>query len=126
MTALGPKSPSIFSTTSNRRETPQGRAELCATVSNGIQIQASGRVLDLSVTGCQIELHTSFIVSPSSMEVRIDVPDLGWSIIVDEAIVQWVEGNLVGLSFVSLRPTEGDRLAWISRGSKEPTRREFM
>jgi hypothetical protein len=52
------------------------------------------------------------------MEVCIQVPDLGWSILIDEAVVQWVRGTRLGLSFVSVRATEGDRLAWVmARGA---------
>jgi hypothetical protein len=46
----------------------------------------------------------------SVIEVCLQIPDLRWSILIDEAVVQWVKGNRLGLSFVSVRAAEG--VAW--------------
>ena len=105
----------------NRRDTRRIRAEFCTTLSaNGIRITATGIVRDLASMGCQIELESPCAINKSSiLEVCIHVPDLGWSILIDKAVVQWVTGNRLGLSFVSVRATEGDRLAWVmARGAK--------
>ena len=76
------------------------------------QTEGSGTVVDLSVAGCQLE---SSVRMPeyAHMEVRIHIPDLDWTIVVDEAIVQWMMGDTYGLRFLNVRPIEGDRLAWI-------------
>ena len=64
--------------------------------------------------GGKIEIETHCSINKSSViEVCLQIPDLGWSILIDEAVVQWVKGNRLGLSFVSVRAPEGDRLAWI-------------
>jgi hypothetical protein len=88
---------------------------------NGIEMNASGSVRDLASMGCQIETDSPCSINKSSvMEVCLHVPELGWSITIDEAVVQWVKGNRVGLSFVSVRATEGDRLAWVlARAGKD-------
>jgi hypothetical protein len=110
MTPITTHSRGDFSLVRDRRDTPRIRAHLCATISsNGTQIHASGTVLDLAVMGCQIELETSCSIKQSALlEVRIYVPDLGWTIIIEEAVVQWVTANRLGLSFVSVRLPEGD------------------
>jgi hypothetical protein len=90
-------------------------AEFCTTMSaNGIPMTARGIVRDLASMGCQMEIETPCPINKSSViEVCLQIPDLGWSILIDEAVVQWVKGNRLGLSFVSVRAAEGDRLAWI-------------
>ena len=105
MTPLSTRPRSEISLAGNRRDTPRIRAHLCTTMSaNGFEMHASGTLVDLSIMGCQIEMESSCPIKKSAlMEVRIHVPDLGWSIIIDEAVVQWIKGKLVGLCFVSVR-----------------------
>lgn len=98
---------------SDRRITPRFRVDFRTVIAaHNTRMEHTGSVLDLSLIGCRIEapipVHQSLI-----MELRIYVPDLDWPIIVDAAVVQWVEGNTFGLYFVRLRPTQGDRLAWV-------------
>lgn len=57
-------------------------------------MNGSGTVRDLSIIGCQIELERFCPIKKSSLtEVRIQVPDLGWSIIIDEAVVDGSSAN---------------------------------
>jgi hypothetical protein len=109
------RSPGDCSLLGNRRKTPHMMADFCTTMSaNGIPMTGSGIVRDLASMGCQIEIENVCPINKSSViEVCLQVPDLGWSILIDEAVVQWVKGNRFGLFFVSVRATEGDRLAWI-------------
>jgi PilZ domain len=97
----------------NRRAAARIEAQFCTLMSAfRFRKEGSGTVLDLSTIGCR--LKTSLTMPQSSLiELRIHIPELDWTIMVDEAIVQWVKENIVGLRFVSLRPTEGDRLAWV-------------
>ena len=117
MTTLTTSPRCDFAAATNRRDTPRIRARFCATISaNGNEINGRGTVMDLSIIGCQIEIERSWPIKDSSlMEVRIQVPDLGWSIIIDEAVVQWIHGTRMGLCFVNVRVTEADRLAWVMR-----------
>ena len=108
-------SPRDSSSLRNRRKTPRMLAEFCTTMSgNGIGMTVRGIIRDLASMGCQIEIEPPCPINKSSViEVCLQIPDLGWSILIDEAVVQWVKGNRFGLSFVSVRAIEGDRLAWI-------------
>jgi PilZ domain-containing protein len=105
---------------SDRRVTPRFRVQFRTVMAaHKTLIEHTGSVLDLSLIGCRVEasipVHQSLV-----MELRIYVPDLDWPIMVDAAVVQWVDGNTFGLYFVRLRPTQGDRLAWvISRVAEE-------
>jgi hypothetical protein len=84
------------------------------------EMTGSGTVRKLSVADCQLETEGSCTVNKSSMvEMRIHVPALGWSIIIDEAVVQWIRGKQIGLSFMTVRVREGDRLAWVMRRSEQ-------
>ena len=45
-----------------------------------------------------------------SLELRVHVPGLEWPLMIDGADVQWVSGQVAGLAFVRIRPTEQQRL----------------
>jgi hypothetical protein len=86
-------SPGDCSSLRNRRKTRRMMAEFCTTMSaDGIPMTASGIVRDLASMGCQIEIETPCPINKSSViEVCLQVPDLGWSILINEAVVQWVK-----------------------------------
>jgi hypothetical protein len=87
--------------------------QFCTLLSpNSVRKEGRGTVLELSAEGCRL---TAALTMPQStvMELGIYIPDLQWRIVVDEAVIEWVKGAVMGVRFVSLRPTEGDRLAWI-------------
>ena len=103
----------ILHSVSDRRATPrfqvQFRSFVCDKSAMNEQL---GSVLDLSLAGCRVEAPIA--VQPSlQMELRIYVPDLDWPIMVDRAVVQWVNGTTFGLHFVKLRPGQEERLAWV-------------
>jgi len=82
-------------------------------------IEHFGTVRDLSMVGCRVE--TSVPVQQSAvMELRIYVPDLDWPLIVNEAVVQWVNGRSFGLYFLKMRLGVQDHLSWVlSRSAEE-------
>ena len=106
-----------FAGAANRRDTPRIDAHLGTTMcGNDSEMNGTGTVLDLSIIGCQIEIERSSPITKASvMEVRIQVPDFGGSVILDEAVVQWISGKRMGLFFMSVRVAEADRLAWVIR-----------
>jgi hypothetical protein len=79
---------------------------------NGIRLEVAGTVLELSMEGCRIRASVP-VSTFSSLDLQINIPDLDWTLFVDDAIVQWVKEDTFGLRFTSVRPTDGDRLAWI-------------
>ena len=99
----------------DRRASPRIKAQFCTLISaHSSRKEGSGTVRDLSAEGCQLTAALVGMMPQSTvMELRIHIPDLQWTIVVDEAVIEWVKGAVMGVQFVSLRPTEGDRLAWI-------------
>lgn len=108
---------------SDRRLTPRFPVQFRTVMAaHNAKIEHTGSVLDLSLIGCRVEglipVHQSLV-----MDLRIYVPDLDRPIMIDAAVVQWVEGNTFGLYFLRLRPGQGDRLAWVlARLAEEPER----
>jgi hypothetical protein len=98
----------------DRRTSPRIKAQFCLISAHSSRKEGSGTVRDLSAEGCQLTAALVGMMPQSTvMELRIHIPDLQWTIVVDEAVIEWVKGAVMGVRFVSLRPTEGDRLAWI-------------
>jgi hypothetical protein len=106
---------------SDRRITPRFRVQFRTFLMNqSTMIEHMGTILDLSVAGCRVE---SLVPVPQSavMELRIYVPDLDWPLMVDEAIVQWVNDRSFGLYFVKIRQGVQDRLSWVLARLAEET-----
>jgi hypothetical protein len=97
----------------DRRATPRYRVQFRTIVSStGTVREGMGTVLDLSLGGCRVE--APFTAQPSQlMELRIYDPDLNWPLMVNGAVVQWVQGSTFGLRFLQLRKDEEDRLAQV-------------
>jgi PilZ domain-containing protein len=98
---------------SDRRVTPRFRVQFRTFLTNqSTLIEHMGTILDLSVAGCRVESLVP-VQHSAMMELRIYVPDLDWPLMVDEAIVQWVNDRSFGLSFVKIRQGVQDRLSWV-------------
>ena len=93
----------------DRRATPRFRVQFRTTVSGSTQPEGTGTMLDLSKGGCRLESPLA-ILPGLSLELRVYVPDLEWPLMIDEADVQWVSGQVAGLAFVQIRQTEQQRL----------------
>ncbi len=75
-------------------------------------IEGEGTVLDLSLLGCRID--SPLPVQPSTfMSLRIYAPELDWPLMLDSAVVRWVNGTTFGLRFLRMGETERDRLAGV-------------
>jgi hypothetical protein len=53
------------------------------------------------------------VVPGFSIELRIHVPDLEWPIMIEEASVQWVSGQMFGLAFSQLKEAERQHLEQV-------------
>jgi hypothetical protein len=71
--------------------------------------EGEGTLLDISASGLRA---SSFIaLQPGSLlQISLFLPDHPWPLRVDEASVQWVNGQEFGMEFMSLRPAQRVRL----------------
>ena len=113
VTGSQPTGEALSTGPSERRATPRYRVQFRTVVSSiGTVREGMGTVFDLSLGGCRVE--APFTTQPSQlMELRIYDPDLNWPMMVDGAVVQWVQGHTFGLRFLRLRKDEEDRLAQV-------------
>ena len=95
--------------TEDRRATPRFIVQFRTAISGPATLEGTGLLLDLSAGGCRLE--SPLAMEPGvALELRIHVPDLEWPLMIDEARVQWVSGQIVGLAFFRIRQTEQQRL----------------
>lgn len=94
-----------------RRNQPRFTTQFRSTFSGGPN-EGDGRTLDLSIGGCKIESGT-VVGQGDKFECRLHIPDLDWPIMIDEAIVRWVEGRALGLAFTRVRPEEQSKITAI-------------
>ena len=107
-----------FLSPDERRNQPRFTTQFRSTFSGGSN-EGNGRTLDLSVGGCKIE-SGAVVGQGDKFECRLHIPDLDWPIMIDEAIVRWVEGKTFGLAFTRIRSGEQDKItAIISRIEQE-------
>ena len=93
----------------DRRATPRFIVQFRTAISGPAKLDGTGLLLDLSAGGCRLE--SPLALEPGvALELRIYVPDLEWPLMIDEASVQWVSGQIVGLAFFRIRQTEQQRL----------------
>jgi hypothetical protein len=113
MTVKGNMEQCMLPRAEDRRSTHRFRAEFHTLVADksGINDQA-GVILDLSLSGCQVRVP--ILVYPTLvMELRIYVPDVDKPIMVEKAVVQWVNGDTFGLHFLAMQKPELIRLGWV-------------
>jgi hypothetical protein len=96
----------------DRRAMPRLRVQFRTTFADPSRLEGVGLMLDLSSGGCRIESPV-LVVPGFSIELRIHVPDLEWPIMIEEASVQWVSGQMFGLAFFRLREAERQRLEQV-------------
>jgi len=77
--------------------------------SNSGRLEGEATLLDLSKTGCAAESETT-VQTDMSLELWIFLPDYGWRMHIDHAVVRWVRGHVFGLEFLHLRPVQRERL----------------
>jgi len=102
-----------YSSSDERRKQPRFTTQFRSTFSGG-QNEGNGRTLDLSIGGCKIESVT-VVGQGDKFECRLHIPDLDWPIMIDEAIVRWVEGKTFGLAFTHIKSREQDKITAIIR-----------
>lgn len=95
--------------TEDRRATPRFIVQFRTAISGPAKLVGTGLLLDLSAGGCRLE--SPLAMEPGVvLELRIYVLGLEWPLMIDEARVQWVSGQIVGLAFFRIRQTEQQRL----------------
>ena len=98
----------------DRRSTPRFRVQFrtVMTQQKNSMVEHMGTILDLSMAGCRVNAAAD-VQESWVMELRIFIPDFDWPLIIDEAVVQWVDGNNFGLHFLKMRMGVQDRLSWV-------------
>lgn len=72
-------------------------------------LEGEGTVYNLSKTGCHVRCETT--VQPGmDLALSFFIPDYGWPLRVDHAIVRWARGEDFGVEFVEMQPTQRERL----------------
>jgi hypothetical protein len=91
-----------------RRGSRRFRVYFPTMVSDHTKHDGKGIMLDLALGRCRLKVRD---YGPGiTLELRVQVPDFEWPLVIDGARVQWVKGQLVGLAFVRIRKTEQQRL----------------
>ena len=76
------------------------------------KLKGRGVLLDLSTDGSRIQ--SSVTVEPGVwLELRLYVPDLNKTLMVESARVQWVSGQIFGVAFVRITEREQQRLGQV-------------
>ena len=72
-------------------------------------VEGEGTVSDLSLHGCR---GTSAVTVYQGMVLRLSLflSDHSWPLVVEQAVVRWVEGEVFGLEFFTLRAAHRERL----------------
>src|ERR1700704_6066072 len=98
--------------TNDRRTIPRLHVQFRTTFLGASPLEGTGLMLDLSMGGCRIQSRV--IVEPgASLELRVHAPDIGWPLMIEEASVQWVNGQTFGLAFFRVSATEQQRLGQV-------------
>ena len=79
------------------------------TMSGPQKTEETGVMLDLSAGGCRMESSLT-VARGQLLELRVAIPGLESSLIIDGARVQWVSRQVLGLAFVRIGRTERQRL----------------
>lgn len=78
---------------------------------SGEAIAGQGRVSDLSVSGCVLEVEAGPELPPNGyLSLRLDVPDHQQPLQIDLAALRWAQGGKAGLEFIRLDPVTQARL----------------
>jgi hypothetical protein len=96
----------------DRRATPRFRVQFRTTLSGRGCLEGIGTLQDLSLSGCRIKSGVP-VQRGVPLELRIHVPHLDWPLMIDQAQVQWIRGNIFGLAFLRLKESEETRLAYV-------------
>lgn len=92
-----------------QRTEPRVAVQFRTMVSDSVEAEGTGVLLDLSQNGCRLE--SPLLMLPGlSVALRIAVPGFEWALMIDGADVQWADEDRTGLAFVRIRETERQRL----------------
>jgi PilZ domain len=72
-------------------------------------VEGEGRLLDLSTSGCRMASDEPLQVG-MVLKLSLFLPDHTWTMMIDQALVRWVDGDRAGLEFTSIRTAQRERL----------------
>ena len=81
------------------------------------EFEGEATILDISTNGCRATSLIEVKVG-SLLKLSLFLQDQQWPLRIDQAVVRWVDGQLFGLEFVSIRPAQRERLRAILMKAK--------
>jgi hypothetical protein len=96
----------------NRRSKPRLRVLFCTTFSSTDRMEGVGVMVDLSTGGCRVESAVQMQCGVM-LELRMEVPDPRWLVVVEAATVQWISDRMFGVAFFRLPEQERARLETV-------------
>lgn len=80
--------------------------------------EGEATLLNVSTGGCRL---SSSVVVYTGMVLRLSIflSDHPWPLIVEEAIIRWVDGPEFGLKFLTLRAAQRERLRALFEGATQ-------
>ncbi len=91
-----------------RRVQPRFTTQFRSTFS-GQSEEGQGHTLDISAGGCKIKSDMKVKLG-ATFECRLHIPGFDWPLRIDEAKVQWIEGDTFGLAFTCIPSGEVSKL----------------
>ena len=91
----------------------------CAVVYAGQVAVGEGRILNVSLSGCQLEGAHQTMRRGDSVHLRVFMPDHQIPLNVPLAVVRWVGKNRVGLEFIRSSQEDQSRLTRFVRQQKQ-------
>ncbi len=76
---------------------------------DGQYVEGEGTVLDISKSGCRVQCPCE-LKQGVTVEVWLFMPNYEWPLRIEQALVRWKDGEEFGLQFLSLRPSQRERL----------------
>ncbi len=76
---------------------------------DGQYVEGEGTVLDISKSGCRVQCPCE-LKQGATVEVWLFMPNYEWPLRIEQALVRWKDGEEFGLQFLSLRPSQRERL----------------
>ncbi len=91
------------------RNAPRIRLGCRLFFSNEDHVDGEATIIDVSKSGCAAESETT-LEAGMILKLSIFLPDYGWQLEIDRALVRWVRGQIFGMEFQTLRPVQRERL----------------
>ena len=90
------------------RQAPRYKHQ-CRIFFAGGMTEGEGTITDLSKAGCKVHCETTVEIG-MTLELSFFMPDHPWPLKVDRAVVRWIQGEVFGVEFLNMKPSQRERL----------------